>query len=646
MKWYRYLIFTFLVITLSACSMSLAADVTPPPDYQGAPPQEPSESVIANESPTNLMPPDLLAGQALYLEKCEPCHGPQGRGGGSLADKLTNPAPEIGSPELAKLAVPSDWYRTITEGRLEKQMPPFSSLSDQQRWDVLAYVYSLSSTEELLAKGKEIYSANCATCHGPTGDGSGANGATDVAGAGDFTSQEWITARSLENIFQSISSGNGTTMPGFQSKISEEEIWMVSEYVRSLALFPSSTFASVDASQPQSEETSVAEINSTPNVSDTLSLAPQEQSGQASESVLGMVSGIVTNTSGGEIPVGLEILLHGFDEMQVSLTQTTQLREDGSYQFENVEFQPNRAFVSTLEFDGLTYGSDVVALEGGEESIELPIEIYESTTDASDLTIERMHLFLEPVEDNVIRVIELLILSNPGTKVVKPVSETEPSITFTLPEGATNLEFQDGELGGRFTQTGDGFGDLAAVRPGMNSHQILVSFEMPIDGKLNLVQPVQQNANAVVVLVPEESLKVKSDQLQDAGTRDVEGLIYRMYNGGALSAGDQLEITINKQSGISKPVLSSGNNLGLAIGLGVLALTFIGAGIWMYSRTRTQSAEPEKEELPIIKQVDTPESIMDAILALDDLYKEGQIADGPYHERRGELKERLSELLK
>ena len=42
---------------------------------------------------------------------------------------------------------------------------------------------------------------------------------------------------------------------------------------------------------------------------------------------------------------------------------------------------------------------------------------------------------------------------------------------------------------------------------------------------------------------------------------------------------------------------------------------------------------------------DKSEDVMDAILALDDLYKEGQLPEEAYLERRRELKARLKELL-
>ncbi len=645
MKWYslvrRVLLFmiTFLALFISACGLTLAADVTPPPDYQEAPEMPAPEPEVVSELTANLNSPDLINGQGLFLEKCEPCHGPEGKGGGSLEENLANPAPQIGSVDLARKSVPAEWYRVITEGRLEKQMPPFASLSEQQRWDVLAYVYTLSSTEERLNKGKEIYSLKCASCHGLDGSGGTA------AGSIDFTSWEWTSGRSLENIFQGIASGKPPSMPAFTSQLSEDEIWMVSEYVRSLPSMVSEILTTSEdvelENNPDSQLNSTEEMSSTQVLSDTVGMDPAIKTGFITGKVTLRKS--TSDASGGKAPAGLEVFLHGFDEMQIAITQTTQLDKDGSFLFENVQFIPNRAYVSTLEFDGLTYGSNIVAVEGNEESIQLPIEIFESTTDPSDLVIERMHLFLEPVEENVLRVIELLIVSNLGSKTVRPESETQPSLVFPLPEGAANLEFQDGELGGRFTQTTDGFGDLSAVRPGMNSHQILVSFEIPVKNKTVITQPVRQNANAVVVLVPDAGLQVKSDQLQDGGTRDVEGLTYRMYNGGELAAGDQLEMVVTKQSSTSLPTISSSSSMGIAIGLGVLAVTLILAGAWLYYRNKNQPVIPE-EDKPVSDPSDTQESVMDAILALDDLYKDGQIPEEPYRKRRQELKDRLREL--
>jgi hypothetical protein len=43
-------------------------------------------------------------------------------------------------------------------------MPPFTSLSDQERWDVVAYAMTLHTTQDEIEKGRELFEANCANC--------------------------------------------------------------------------------------------------------------------------------------------------------------------------------------------------------------------------------------------------------------------------------------------------------------------------------------------------------------------------------------------------------------------------------------------------------------------------------------------------
>ena len=141
------IILALLAVMLSACS--LAEDITPPPDYQ-SPTPAPTMSPLFPQTA-----PDLAVGAAIYAEKCAPCHGDAGLGDGPMAAQLQKPPAKIGSPELARAAAPVNWYTTVTEGNIGSFMPPFkTSLSDQQRWDVVAYTPALASVAVLPQKPK------------------------------------------------------------------------------------------------------------------------------------------------------------------------------------------------------------------------------------------------------------------------------------------------------------------------------------------------------------------------------------------------------------------------------------------------------------------------------------------------------------
>ncbi len=161
-----------LAFLLSGCSISLAEDITPPPNYKEPAVEEESQPTAAS-TVFPLVAPDPLQGALIYTEKCLPCHGETGMGDGPMAGNLSNPPSPLGNAELARQARPADWYIIVTEGNLEKFMPGFASLSDRERWDVVAYAQTLSTTPEEVSTGKTLYEAECAACHGITGAGDG-----------------------------------------------------------------------------------------------------------------------------------------------------------------------------------------------------------------------------------------------------------------------------------------------------------------------------------------------------------------------------------------------------------------------------------------------------------------------------------------
>ncbi len=245
------------------------------------------------------------------------------------------------------------------------------------------------------------------------------------------------------------------------------------------------------------------------------------------------------------------------------------------------------------------------------------------------------------------RVIELWIMSNPTQQTLVANPDTGETIHFSLPEGATNLEFQDGTLGGRYLETADGFADTISVSPGAGSYQVLFAYEMPYDRKLDLVQKITIPTSALVILVPQGSINVKGDGLVDAGTRDVQGTQYQMYNGNALQAGDTLSLSISGKPATGASV-TAGSQSSLLIGLGALGIVMIGAGVFLYSRNRKSNGvedDLDTDDAASEPLSENSETLMEAILALDDLYKAGQLPEEAYRSRRSELKNRLREVL-
>ncbi len=636
MKPFRILASLPVLLLLSACSFSLAEDVTPPPNYQAPAVAQTQPAPVAGPL-YPFVAPDPTLGAAIYTEKCAPCHGATGLGDGPRASQLPNPVAAIGTAELARQSSPAEWYRIVTEGNLDRFMPPFASLSDPERWDVVAYTLKLSMSDASLIEGGELYDTNCASCHGEMGQGDG----PDVAGLAsqplDFTDQAAMAQKTGAEFYQAVSIGITPGMPGFAGQLSEAQIWSLSDYVRTLSFtsggepIAAATTPAVEAALPAGQEAT----------SDANAVAEANL-----EEMTGVVFGLVSNASIVADPSDLMVTLTGFDDMQAVYTQTTALAEDGTYQFNEVEMPAGRVFMATIDYDGTTYGSDIAIAESGNRNLDLPITLYENTSDASILVADRVHLFFEFADADTMRVIELWIISNPTQQTLVADPDSGETIHFSLPEGAMNLEFQDGLLGGRYLETPDGFADTIAVRPGSGSYQVLFAFEMPYDRKLELNQQITIPANALVILVPQGSINVKADGLTDAGTRDVQGTQYQMYNGNALQAGETLSLTITGKAATGTSV-STGSQSGLLIGLGALGIVMIGAGVFLYLRNRNSDVGTEYDDLDAASEPfsENSETLMEAILALDDLHKAGQLPEEAYHRRRAELKDRLREIL-
>ena len=225
--------------------------------------------------------------------------------------------------------------------------------------------------------------------------------------------------------------------------------------------------------------------------------------------MLGLVKGEVVNASDEMLKNALQVTLHGFDQMTVVLTQTATVSADGTYAFENVEMLEGRIFLTTVDYEGITYGSEVATAGVDTQEIDLPIEIYGTSSDLSFLSVDRLHFFFEFLGPEIVRVVELYIVSNPTQQTIVAPEGQQAVLSFSIPKDATNLEIQDGAIGERYIQTEDGFADTAPIRPGMGDYQVLFSYEMPYKRKLELARPVQLTTNAVVILAPANGMEIK-----------------------------------------------------------------------------------------------------------------------------------------
>lgn len=96
-------------------------------------------------------------------------------------------------------------------------------------------------TPESVKAGGALYAKLCSNCHGPNGLGNGRLAAAMAAYGGrpsNLTDNEWQHGSSDGEIFAVIRDGVGPDfhMPKYQGKLSDEEMWHLVNYVRTLAM--------------------------------------------------------------------------------------------------------------------------------------------------------------------------------------------------------------------------------------------------------------------------------------------------------------------------------------------------------------------------------------------------------------------------
>ena len=83
------------------------------------------------------------AGRKIYLESCQSCHGPTGKGDSDMAAYLTPPPANLAS-KATQAKTDAQLRKIILEGRLGTAMSSYEgTFGEEQLADLIAYIRSL-----------------------------------------------------------------------------------------------------------------------------------------------------------------------------------------------------------------------------------------------------------------------------------------------------------------------------------------------------------------------------------------------------------------------------------------------------------------------------------------------------------------------
>jgi hypothetical protein len=334
------------------------------------------------------------------------------------------------------------------------------------------------------------------------------------------------------------------------------------------------------------------------------------------------VSGTLINISGGQINLDDNVMLTVYNEGQVQEVLTTPLLADQTFIFHLVPYSAEWSYMASFIHNNIEYKSQII--NGYDHTsaglAEITLWVYDSTSDNSLIRGEGMHVTLEFMQSGYVHVTESMMFVNPSSLVITPVSSKTPVILFELDGQASSLAFINDMDPGIYRVIPGGFGDWQPILPGM-VHQVMFEYDLPFDGNTNIVLSLPMRMNSVVVMMEDQERRISCSGTQLAYSSDSPSGYVKLFKG--VPGSDETNLVIHCVRKLpALPLILAA----MALLLTALVLFLVIPQIKeKMAKDRSKDRENQRTQ------------ILDAIIALDDQFKAGQIPRESYTAKRSEL---------
>jgi len=181
-----------------------------------------------------LMQTAVQGGRSAFVVHCVQCHGSGAAGGPGYPNLNDDDWLWGGDLRAIEFTLTHGIRNPDHDETRISQMPAFGSdgiLDDRQIADVVSHVRTLNDAEEASAasaRGAELYTTNCAVCHGPTGAGDRSQGAPNLRDT------IWLYGADRAAITDTVTNSRFGVMPRWGHRLDPVTIRMLAAYVWSL----------------------------------------------------------------------------------------------------------------------------------------------------------------------------------------------------------------------------------------------------------------------------------------------------------------------------------------------------------------------------------------------------------------------------
>jgi hypothetical protein len=265
-----------------------------------------------------------------------------------------------------------------------------------------------------------------------------------------------------------------------------------------------------------------------------------------------------------------------------------------------------------------------------------PISIHATTEDFSVLKIESLQIFFDLANADSAQIFSVYSIVNTSDKtVVVKMKDTQDIPFIAFPTGSEGLGYEATQDTAPFLPIEGGF----AMPPSTTPYGLIAYSSVPNAKEIVISQSAPMPIGGITLLVP-AGVKVEGKTLTEGDAQAMDTMNFQTYTASGLAKDESIEFTLTgaPETTAVNPDITQNKNL--LIGIGALGVALILAGAWLFWRDRNKRNE-EVDEEEGDDEFEDPESLMDAIIALDDLHRTGKITDEAYQQRRSELKDAL-----
>ena len=188
---------------------------------------------------------DLKEGKKLFLTFCSACHGSSGRGDGEASKFLEKKPRDLTNQRIMFKKTDKELFDFINQSKTDfhgaRFIPQFRlEFEESQVWDIVAYIRSLSQQSRGDSiRGRGLYVAHCASCHGADGKGKTELSESFEVAPSDLTDGKSMSKITDRELYLAVAEGGRnihgpSVMPQWVNRLSPDQTWDVVAYLRML----------------------------------------------------------------------------------------------------------------------------------------------------------------------------------------------------------------------------------------------------------------------------------------------------------------------------------------------------------------------------------------------------------------------------